>query len=445
MVPNDQVITHLHPQDAARVREAAARVGADGSYGPIEHRIVRTDGSIRWVLAIGRIDPASGNTTGGALDITARKAQEERLAQAQKLDSIGRLAGGIAHDFNNMLTAILGYAELCIRRVPAGNPMVEDLREIRQAAERSRELTSRLLTFARKQRVEQRVVNTNAVVEHLERLLRRVVGEDVILTVNAHATRNVWIDPHQLEQLIVNLVTNARDAMASGGELAIETTDVEIEEADGDLAPGPHVLIRVVDTGTGIEPELLAHIFEPFFTTKEAGKGTGLGLAQCYGIAQQARGRLRVASTLGVGTRVTLELPAVAEPETAYGDAPGANRGGSETLLLVEDEAMIRALTVRILRDAGYRVLEADNGATALAVARAHDGTIDLLVTDMVIPGMTGAELVAQLRRERPGLAAVVMSGYAPQATSDLGAVTFLAKPFLPDELLATIHAVLTR
>jgi len=342
-----------------------------------------------------------------------------------------------------MLTAILGYADLCLARSAPDGPVARDLREIQRAAERSRELTSRLLAFARKHPVEQRVFDPNAVIRELERLLSRIVGEDIAMTTSLRTSHNVRMDPHQLEQLLVNLVTNARDAMPSGGAVSIETTDLELVRAERELPAGSYVRIVVRDTGVGIAPAVLEHVFEPFFTTKEAGKGTGLGLAQCYGIARQAGGSIRIESKPGAGTSVLLDVPASADHMSARSSAHRVEGRGDEAVLLVEDESQIRALVGRQLRDHGYRVLEARNGDEALALAAAHHAEIDLLVTDMVMPGMNGLELARRLTALRPALHVLVMSGYADQFATERPPYRVLAKPFRSDELLVMIREVL--
>jgi two-component system, cell cycle sensor histidine kinase and response regulator CckA len=439
-------LDHTHPDDVARVRAAFVRALETGVYEPIEHRVVRVDGSVRWVSARGRIQGAEsarpGVLIGGVVDITQRRLQEERLAEAQMLESLGRLAGGVAHDFNNMLTAILAYSDLCIRAVPAGSTLGDDLREIRSAAERSRELTSRLLAFARKQPREPRIVEPNALVRQLERLLRQIVGEDITLVLSLRATRNLRVDPHQLEQLLVNLASNARDAMRAGGRLEVETTDIDQQVADGELLSGTYVRFRVTDTGTGIPAAVLPRVFEPFFTTKAVGQGTGLGLAQCYGIARQHGGAIRISSQEGAGTIVTLDLPSTTEPVVAATRAATAP-GGAETILLVEDEPLVRTLAGRVLRGQGYQVVEASSGEEALDL-EAASATIHLLITDMVMPGMKGPEVASRLRAARPAIPVILMSGYSdPEPAAALTPSRFLAKPFLPEELLAAVRAAL--
>ncbi len=441
-------LKHMHPDDLPLLIELMTkRLPQTGSYGPHEHRIVRLDGGVRWVAASGRlrwVDDKTYVVIGGLIDITERKLREERVAQALRLESIGRLAGGVAHDFNNMLTAILGYAELCIASAERGRaPSIADLREIKRAAERSRDLTSRLLSFARKQDVEQRIIEPNRVVEQLVRLLERILGEDITLVTQLTATNLIRIDPGELEQLLVNLATNARDAMPAGGRLELATEDVDIGDDDPLLGAGPHVRIRVSDTGSGIEPERLAQVFEPFYSTKEPDKGTGLGLAQCYGIARQAGGQLRITSQVGAGTQVTLDLPAASgaplvEPTTSRKAPPSTG-----TVLLVEDEVLVRTLAARILTENGLRVLEASRGREALELAARHAGAIDILLTDVVMPDMDGNALATELARLCPKIAVVMMSGYRPQQEQTARPKHFVQKPFSPDDLLDKLRTAL--
>jgi len=387
-------------------------------------------------------------------DVTELKRLEEQLRQAQKMEAVGRLAGGVAHDFNNLLTAILGSTELLLGGLPGANPLREDAEEIRRAAERAAALTRQLLAYSRRQVLKPEPLNLNTVVAEMDRLLRRLIGEDVVLvTALAPDLGTVRADPGQIEQVIVNLALNARDAMPQGGRLSVATTNIELDPAYvGDHAgakAGPFVLLTVTDTGTGMDPETTAHLFEPFFTTKEVGKGTGLGLATVYGIVKQSGGYITVYSEPGQGTSFKIYLPRVPEasPVPKGPTAPRESTRGTETILVVEDEPAVRSLSRRALEGSGYTVLAAATGADALELAERHDGPIDLLVTDVVMPGMSGRELAEQLAPRRPGLRVLYMSGYPGDAVVQRGGlaagVAFLQKPFTPDGLARQVRAVL--
>jgi two-component system, cell cycle sensor histidine kinase and response regulator CckA len=389
-------------------------------------------------------------------DVTARRRLEEQYRQAQKMEAVGRLAGGVAHDFNNLLTVINGYSDLLIDALPPGDPTRNLLDEIRKAGERSAGLTRQLLAFSRKAVVAPRVLDLNALVVDLEGMLRRLVGEDVSLAVRTHPRLGVVrADAGQLEQVLMNLVVNARDAMPRGGRLTIETRNAELGEdyarAHAGVRPGKYVMLAVSDTGHGIPPDVLPHLFEPFFTTKEPGRGTGLGLATVHGIVQQAGGHVGVYSEVGAGTTFKVYLPRLTDP--AVGGVPAsavrAPVGGTETVLLVEDEGGVRALSRHILRTAGYTVLEASDGAEAVRVARGHPGPIDLLVTDVVLPGLSGRELAERLAAIRPRMEVLYLSGYTDDAVVRHGVleehVHFLQKPFTPAALTHKVREALDR
>jgi len=447
-----QVLDQIHPDDRARVAADLEAVAATGIYTTPEHRMVRPDGSIRWVSVSGQM--LGGRLVGGVIDVTSRKRLELQLAQAQKLESVGRLAGGIAHDFNNMLTAILSYTEFAASALPAGSPIASDLAEIRKAADRSVALTSQLLAFARQQVIEPRVIDLNAVVRDIDNLLRRVLSEDIEVVTVLAATRRVKIDPNQFEQVLVNLATNARDAMPDGGRMTIETADVELGSdyaaTHPDVTPGPHVVLAVSDSGTGIASHDLAQIFEPFFTTKGQGKGTGLGLAMVYGVVKQNGGHITVYSELGHGTTFKIFLPlAAGELAPQPTSAAVSEGGGVETILLAEDEEVVRAIAMKTLVRAGYRVLEARTGVEALEVARAHGGPIHLLLTDVVMPKMGGKQLAQELALERPTMSVLFVSGYTDNTVVQHGVldqgVAFLQKPFTPSILVDRVRMVLER
>jgi PAS domain S-box-containing protein len=387
------------------------------------------------------------------VDITARKQLEEQLRQSQKMEAIGRLAGGVAHDFNNLLTVIRGNAALLEADDASAVQRGESLAEIARATERAAALTRQLLTFSRRQVLQPRQLDVNGVVAGLAKMLERVLGEDVGLELRLHdgplLTR---ADAGMLDQVIMNLVVNARDAMPDGGHLTIQTSRDELRGDDLLRFPGArqgaHVAVTVADTGSGIPPEAMEHIFEPFFTTKEPGKGTGLGLATVFGIVEQHGGALRVTSEARRGTSVTALLPVADGPEAATpADGPTpAPRGGTESILLVEDEEAVRRLALRLLTARGYRVTAASSGAEALRLWDEAATPFDLVVTDMVMPGgVSGRDLVARLAALRPGLKAIFMSGYAGDAAG-AGAplhegFDFLQKPFEPNELLACVRA----
>ncbi|HUR96050.1 MAG TPA: ATP-binding protein [Gemmatimonadales bacterium] len=387
-------------------------------------------------------------------DITERKSLESQLVQAQKMEAVGQLAGGIAHDFNNLLTAILGSTELLLANTDPVDPRREDMQEIGRAAHRAAGLVRQLLAYSRKQVMQPRLVNLNTIVHEMGGLLRRVVGERIALRVDLDSALGyVMADPGQLEQVIANLGVNARDAMPHGGTLTIATANVSAAGAalvaDERLSTGPLVSLTVSDTGTGMDDHVLAHLFEPFFTTKELGRGTGLGLATVYGIVRQSGGQIQVASRPDEGSVFTVYFPRVAAPgHAASHPAPRDSApGGTETVLVVEDEDAVRHLAGRVLRAKGYRVLEAPHAEAALALAAETREVIDLLVTDMVMPGIGGAALAHQLVACRPALRVLFITGYALQAVErhgDLAAGSgLLEKPFSADQLARKVREVL--
>jgi two-component system cell cycle sensor histidine kinase/response regulator CckA len=386
-------------------------------------------------------------------DVTARRRLEEQFLQAQKMEAVGRLAGGVAHDFNNLLTVIGGYSELIRSRLKPGDPLHSDVDEIRQASARAAALTEQLLAFSRKQVLRPQPLDLGEVVSRLARMLERVIGEDVhlVLDLDAEPVRTV-ADPHQVEQALLNLAVNARDAMPDGGTLTIQTCTRDLSEplprAGFEIAPGRYAVLTVADTGTGMDEGTLSHLFEPFFTTKEQGKGTGLGLSTVYGIVKQSDGYLDVSTAVGEGTTFTIYLPRIEEPAREKREEEVAHRSsGAETVLLVEDESGVRHLVSRMLRSSGYTVLEASDGAEALDLCRTHDGPIDLLLTDVVMPKMYGQELARQVRELLPGLKVLYMSGYSEDLVAARGAFeegsSYIAKPFRPDDLLRSVRDAL--
>jgi two-component system cell cycle sensor histidine kinase/response regulator CckA len=387
-------------------------------------------------------------------DVTEARLLEEQFRQAQKMEAFGQLAGGVAHDFNNLLTIIIGYSEILLESLPENDPFREMIAEIHKAGERSAGLTRQLLAFSRQQVLATRILNLNEVVADTDKMLRRLIGEDIRLTTTLETQPwAVQADPGQVEQLLLNLAVNARDAMPKGGRLTIETKNVELDEAyigtHKDVRIGRHVLLSVTDTGSGIPPAVVARIFEPFFTTKETGKGTGLGLATVYGIVKQSGGHVAVYSEVGLGTTFKVYLPQAEQP-SERSLAPSrilAHPRGTETILLAEDEAAVRALTRSVLTGCGYCVLEAADGEEAVRVAAAHSGPIQLLITDVVMPGTGGRAVAEQLTKKYPSLRVIYVSGYTDDAVIRHGVlrdgVNFIQKPFTAAALARKVRDVL--
>ena len=441
---------------APESRETVARHVRSGSEALYEHLALRADGTQVPVEV-----QAKNVTIGGrALRVTAlrdvseRRNLEEQVRLAQRMESIGRLAGGVAHDFNNLLTVILSLTKL-LGDSPNNEANADDLAQIQAAADRASTLTQQLLAFARRQIAKPEVIDLNVLVTTLDSMLHRIIGEDVTLTsVCTPDLGKVRADPGQIEQVLLNLVVNARDAMAGGGELTLETANVTLGDdyvaKHPEITAGEYVMVSVSDTGVGIDAATLPQIFEPFFTTKAPGRGTGLGLATCYGIVKQSGGSIWVYSEVGKGTIFKIYLPRVWDAASARQPAvatPAA--GGTETLLVVEDNDMVRRLAVRVLAARGYHVLEAGDGAEALRVYTAHPGQIDLVVTDVVLPLMSGKELADKLRQLRPGIKILYTSGYTENTIVHHGVVDadvhFLPKPYLPSDLAERVRAVLDK
>jgi PAS domain S-box-containing protein len=390
-----------------------------------------------------------------SIDLTERRNLEEQFRQSQKMDAVGRLAGGIAHDFNNLLTVIRLNTEIIMEGFDPSDPRSEDVKQIRSAAERASSLTKQLLAFSRKQILQPRVLDMNSVVATVEPMLRRLIGEDVTIASTCAARGYVVADPGQLEQILVNLVVNARDAMPQGGTISIETRNVELDETytseHAPVMPGRYVMLAVGDTGVGMSVDTREHAFDPFFTTKEAGKGTGLGLATVYGIVKQSGGYVWIYSEPGQGTALKLYFPevsaAAAFQPAEYNPASKQAARGSETILLVEDEAAVRGLTSRILEKQGYRVLSAQHGREAMDIATKEGGKIDLVLTDIVMPGMNGRGLVERLAGIRPTMKSLYMSGYTDDDIIRRGFMepskSFLQKPFTSESLLQIVRKVL--
>jgi PAS domain S-box-containing protein len=424
---------------------------------------VRRDGSLVDVrVSSAPLSDERGEVEGVVVlfeDISERKHAEsvlaerdQQLRQAQKMEAIGRLAGGVAHDFNNLLTAIRGYTHLLLAEMAAGTQAREDLEEIDKAATRAAGLTAQLLTFSRKQVIQPRVLDINAVVDGMHRLLARLLSEDI--RVETSLDRSVWpmlIDAGQLEQVVMNLAVNAGDAMPNGGELSLDTRNVELRQplahAGGSVPPGSYVQLSVRDTGTGMSPETVSHVFEPFFTTKEPGKGTGLGLATVYGIVEQAGGFIVIDTALGKGTMFRLLFPRADAPAEAA--APGsetAPQGGSETILIAEDDPAVRAVAAKTLRHAGYEVLEAKDAVAALELFEVQGERIDLLLTDAVMPGMDGGRLIERLLARRPNLRVLMMTGYIDRelpVRASGEAIRIVNKPFSPAQLATAVREML--
>jgi two-component system, cell cycle sensor histidine kinase and response regulator CckA len=445
----------LDSAEYARLLDEFRRTGrVDG----FEVRWKRRDGATITVRISGRA-VASEHEPADVLeaiaeDITERRVLEDQFRQSQKMEAVGRLAGGIAHDFNNLLTVVSGYTEVLLDQLTPANPLHAKAEAIQQASDRATTLTRQLLAFSRKQLLQLKVVDVNAIVEDMERLLRPLIGEDIELTTNlAPSIGCTRADAGQLEQVIMNLVVNAKDAMPQGGKIRITTASVTLDESyrpeNTFIKHGPYVMISVSDSGHGMDRETQARIFEPFFTTKEKGKGTGLGLSTVYGIIKQSGGYVFVQSELGRGTVFTMYFPRVDEPSEARGATPEnlAAAGGSETILLVEDEESVRQLIRETLVSRGYQVLEAGNGQAALALAASRSDTIHLVITDVVMPGLSGHELVHQLLIARPATKVLYLSGHAEETVatplSPQTPKAFLQKPFTLQNLSRKVREVL--
>jgi PAS domain S-box-containing protein len=459
-LPFYRVQSLIAPEDRVRVDRSLEELLRDGKPYDLVYRLRRVgDATLRIVRAVAEVesgqDGKPARVLGAIQDVTENARVEERLRQAEKMESIGKLAGGIAHDFNNMLTPILGYAEVAMLKVPSGGPGHEELTRIAEAAARASELTRQVLAFSRRQLLDLKALDLNSVLSRMEPLLRRLVGEGVRF--DLHLTRGlgeIKADPTQLEQAILNLVVNARDAMPQGGSLVLETGNADVDDAYArkhpGAQPGRFVLLAVTDTGLGMDLATQRHLFEPFFTTKEAAHGAGLGLATAYGIVRQHGGFITVSSEPGHGSTFRIFLPRSAQAAAGPAPEPGtATARGNETVLVVEDEVLVRQLAVSLLVNRGYRVLEAADGHQALEVAAKHPEPIDLLITDLIMPRLNGRDLAAKLAETRPALRVLYMSGHAhdllgPQA--GLAANThFIQKPFRLEQFERTVREILDR
>jgi PAS domain S-box-containing protein len=455
-----------HPDDIARDQQGVAQLlrGELGRYA-VEKRYVRKDGAVVWAnLTLSLLHSAAGDPVQFVVvveDITGQKrAEDERrnlerqLLHAQKMESVGRLAGGVAHDFNNHLTVINGYGAMLLDQMGPGDPLREQVEEILLAGNRAATLTQQLLAFSRKQVAEPRVISLNDIVGEAAKMLCRLIGGDIEIITRLDARLgSVVVDPSQVNQVLMNLAINARDAMPNGGQIIIETSNIDIDEGyagqHAGVEAGPHVLLSITDTGAGMTQEVMQHIFDPFFTTKGVGVGTGLGLSTVYGIVKQSGGWIWVYSEPGKGSTFKVYLPrtgGAAEPLPPRVSAAETLRG-TETVLVVEDQAEVRKLTLSMLASRGYQLLEAANGNEALSLVERYPSPIHLLITDVVMPGMTGRELAAQLLARRPSLKTLYTSGYTAdtivhQGVLDPG-VAYLPKPFSPAQLAAKVREVL--
>ena len=430
-----------------------------------EKQLRRRDGTAIWVEENARAYRGPDGQVlyyeGSLEDITEKKqataemlALQEQLRQSQKMEAIGRLAGGIAHDFNNLLTVISGYSQLSLIKFQEGNPLRENLLEIQRATERAAALTRQLLAFGRRQILDMRLIDLNLIVQELDRMLRRVIGEDIeLVTLLEKGLWRIKSDPSQIEQVILNLAVNARDAMPKGGRLTIETSNTELNQEYArshiGVKPGPYVKLFIKDTGVGMSLEVMERAFEPFFTTKEKGKGTGLGLSTVYGIVKQSGGNIWVHSEIGRGTAFEIYLPRTDEIKETFKPIPSSPQRlqGSETILLVEDEEAVRILARKTLQNYGYHTLEAANGEEVLKVVKEHDKKIHLLVTDVVMPGMSGREVADHLLLLYPEIKVLYISGYTDSAIVHHGILepetALLLKPFKPEALASKVREVL--
>jgi two-component system cell cycle sensor histidine kinase/response regulator CckA len=460
---NTAAFEQIHPDDRQFVKEAAEEAQRTGLGRKLEYRFRHKNGAWRILESTASvIRNDQGKPEKFVIvnrDITERREAEKKLRetqarQAPKMEAVGRLSGGIAHDFNNLLGVIIGYTEVMETRVSPGDPLHKSVQEIKKAGERAALLIRQLLAFSRQQVLEPKVLDLNAIVADVENLLRRAIGEDIELsTVLEPKLGRVMADQGQIEQVLMNLAANARDAMPNGGKLTIETTNTELDATIRQDRPyvriGPYVQLAFADTGTGMDSETQAHIFEPFFTTKERGKGTGLGLATVYGVVKQSNGYIWVSSKLGKGTTFQICLPRV--EATVQAESPETRQlrswQGGETILLVEDEESMRAVTRDVLLQSGFEVFEADGGRQALESAQRHRGPIHLLLTDVVMPGLKGPALAEKLAASHPEMKVLYMSGYTDYAVGRDGilepGIHLLAKPYTRETLLRKVRAVL--
>jgi two-component system cell cycle sensor histidine kinase/response regulator CckA len=447
----------VHQDDRLQVAATLDRATREQTDSNLLYRTQWPDGSIHWISGIGRTfyDEAGMalRAAGIALDVTERRALEDQYRQAQKMEAIGQLAGGVAHDFNNILTAIEGYSTLVGEKLPADSPLQSDLREIQRAADRATSLTRQLLAFSRRQILEPRVLDLRDALTAIAPMLKRLIGEDIDVVVRAIGEiGRVRADPGQIEQVLLNLAVNARDAMPKGGTLMLEVHDALLNESFSrrhvTIKPGPYVMLAVSDTGTGMDAATQARIFEPFFTTKEKGKGTGLGLATVYGIVKQSGGHIWLYSEPGRGSTFKVYLPRVDDPvDVPVKQASLGTLRGSETILVVEDEESVRELVQRVLEHFGYRIMTAGTPGEALEIANMETRPIHLLVSDVIMPQMSGSTLASKIVSTNPGMRILYMSGYTDDAIVHHGVLNrdtpFLQKPFTPEALARKVREVL--
>ena len=451
------VLQIVSPAYQDQIRGMIARQFADEAKTPCSLEILAKDGRKVMLEVSPRLVLKDGQAVGVqgiARDVTQRRHLEEQLTHAQRMEAIGHLAGGVAHDFNNLLTVVTGYSELVLRRLSAESPVRQEIEQIKKAGERATTLTRQLLAFSRKQMLQPRVLDLNAVLSDVEHLLRRLIGENIQLTmVLGPDLKRVKADPGQMEQIIMNLAVNARDAMPQGGMLTVGTANVVLDDDYAnqhvDVKPGQYVMLAVSDTGIGMDDHTRSHIFEPFFTTKVKGKGTGMGLSTVYGIVKQSGGYVWVYSEPNQGSTFKIYLPRIDDPIETQDAANLAEElsAGVETVLLVEDEEAVRSLVCKVLRASGYTVLESLNPADALRIAREHPDPIHLLLTDVVMPQMSGREVANQVIVLRPSTKVLFISGYTDDAIVHHGVLdpktAFLHKPFSPDALARKVREVL--
>jgi signal transduction histidine kinase/CheY-like chemotaxis protein len=448
----------LDSQDRDRVVREVQVALAGGRPYDTEYRVVWPDGAMHWLAARGQIlrDPEGQpiRMLGVCFDVTRRRDAEEQLRQLDRLESVGRLAGGVAHEANNQMAVVLGAAAFVLRRSDLHEETRRDLMDIRHAAERTAAITKQLLAFSRRQVLSPQVLDLNALVQSFEAVLRRTLGEDIVLHVSARAERpQVYADEGQLHQMLLNLIVNARDAMEEGGELTIETGNVALDESAGAahgvaVRAGPYVALWVRDNGCGMDPQTLAHAFEPFFTTKGVGRGTGLGLASVYGIVHQSDGYVFAESQPSKGTTFSILLPLSGDPIKASGMPPETSpEAVGKTALVIEDEPIVRAMLARTLRQAGFEVWDAADGHAALELVRSLEHPLDVVVTDLAIPGIRGRELADALTKLRPGLPLLFVSGYPGEEMVRQGLLEtgcpFLQKPFEPEMVVRKVHELL--